>query len=45
MEADTSHIETFLRGIPADRLDQPEDIKGRSVLQASGVADWITSQA
>ncbi len=42
MEADPWLRETFLRGIPAGRLGQPEDIKGLSVLLASDAADWIT---
>ncbi|HET6239807.1 MAG TPA: SDR family NAD(P)-dependent oxidoreductase [Acetobacteraceae bacterium] len=42
MQADPWLRDTFLRGIPAGRLGQPEDIKGLSVLLASDAADWIT---
>jgi NAD(P)-dependent dehydrogenase (short-subunit alcohol dehydrogenase family) len=35
-------LETFLRGIPAGRLGQPNDIKGISVLLASDASSWIT---
>jgi NAD(P)-dependent dehydrogenase (short-subunit alcohol dehydrogenase family) len=42
MEADPWLRDTFLRGIPAGRFGQPEDIKGLSVLLASDAADWIT---
>jgi NAD(P)-dependent dehydrogenase (short-subunit alcohol dehydrogenase family) len=42
MEADPWLRETFLRGIPAGRFGQPDDIKGLSVLLASDAAEWIT---
>jgi NAD(P)-dependent dehydrogenase (short-subunit alcohol dehydrogenase family) len=42
MDADPWLRETFLRGIPAGRFGQPDDIKGLSVLLASDAADWIT---
>jgi NAD(P)-dependent dehydrogenase (short-subunit alcohol dehydrogenase family) len=42
MEADPWLRDTFLRGIPAGRFGQPDDIKGLSVLLASDAADWIT---
>lgn len=42
MEADPWLRETFLRGIPAGRFGQPDDIKGLSVLLASDAAGWIT---
>jgi NAD(P)-dependent dehydrogenase (short-subunit alcohol dehydrogenase family) len=42
MEADPWLRETFLRGIPAGRLGQPDDIKGLALLLASDAADWIT---
>ena len=42
MDADPWLRETFLRGIPAGRLGQPDDIKGLSVLLASDAAAWIT---
>ena len=42
MEADPWLRETFLRGIPAGRFGQPDDIKGLSVLLASDAAAWIT---
>jgi NAD(P)-dependent dehydrogenase (short-subunit alcohol dehydrogenase family) len=45
MEADPWLCDTFLRGIPAGRFGQPEDIKGLSVLLASDAADWITGAA
>ncbi len=45
MEADPWLRETFLRGIPAGRLGQPDDIKGLAVLLASDAADWITGAA
>jgi NAD(P)-dependent dehydrogenase (short-subunit alcohol dehydrogenase family) len=42
MEADPWLRDTFLRGIPAGRFGQPDDIKGLAVLLASDAADWIT---
>jgi NAD(P)-dependent dehydrogenase (short-subunit alcohol dehydrogenase family) len=42
MEADPWLRDTFLRGIPAGRFGQPDDIKGLSMLLASDAADWIT---
>jgi NAD(P)-dependent dehydrogenase (short-subunit alcohol dehydrogenase family) len=42
MEADPWLRETFLRGIPAGRFGQPDDIKGLSLLLASDAASWIT---
>jgi NAD(P)-dependent dehydrogenase (short-subunit alcohol dehydrogenase family) len=45
MEADPWLHDTFLRGIPAGRFGQPDDIKGLSVLLASDAADWITGAA
>jgi NAD(P)-dependent dehydrogenase (short-subunit alcohol dehydrogenase family) len=45
MEADPWLRETFLRGIPAGRFGQAEDIKGLAVLLASDAADWITGAA
>jgi NAD(P)-dependent dehydrogenase (short-subunit alcohol dehydrogenase family) len=45
MEADPWLRDTFLRGIPAGRFGQPDDIKGLAVLLASDAADWITGAA
>jgi NAD(P)-dependent dehydrogenase (short-subunit alcohol dehydrogenase family) len=45
MEADPWLRETFLRGIPAGRFGQPDDIKGLAVLLASDAGDWITGAA
>jgi NAD(P)-dependent dehydrogenase (short-subunit alcohol dehydrogenase family) len=45
MEADPWLRETFLHGIPAGRLGQPDDIRGLAVLLASDAADWITGAA
>lgn len=41
--ADDSTLEgRFLRGIPAGRLGQPNDIRGLAVLLASDASQWIT---
>jgi NAD(P)-dependent dehydrogenase (short-subunit alcohol dehydrogenase family) len=45
MAADPWLRDTFLRGIPAGRFGQPDDIKGLAVLLASDAADWITGAA
>lgn len=45
MEADPWLRDTFLRGIPAGRFGQPDDIKGLSVLLASDAGGWITGAA
>ena len=45
VEADPWLRDTFLRGIPAGRFGQPDDIKGRSALLASDAAGWITDAA
>ncbi len=45
MEADPWLRDTFLRGIPAGRFGQPEDIRGVAVLLASDAAEWITGAA
>jgi NAD(P)-dependent dehydrogenase (short-subunit alcohol dehydrogenase family) len=45
MEADPWLRDTFLRGIPAGRFGQPDDIRGLAVLLASDAADWITGAA
>ncbi len=42
MEADPWLRDTFLRGIPAGRFGQPDDIKGLSIWLASDSASWIT---
>ncbi len=42
MEADPWLRETFLKGIPAGRFGQPDDIKGLAVWLASDAASWIT---
>ncbi len=42
MEADPWLRDTFLRGIPAGRFGQPDDIKGLSIWLASDSANWIT---
>ncbi len=42
MEADPWLRDTFLRGIPAGRFGQPDDIKGLAIWLASDSADWIT---
>jgi NAD(P)-dependent dehydrogenase (short-subunit alcohol dehydrogenase family) len=41
--ADDPHLKgTFLRGIPAGRMGQPDDIRGLAVLLASDASSWIT---
>jgi NAD(P)-dependent dehydrogenase (short-subunit alcohol dehydrogenase family) len=45
MDADPWLRETFLRGIPAGRFGQPDDIRGVAVLLASDAAEWITGAA
>ena len=45
MAADPWLRDTFLRGIPAGRFGQPDDIRGLSVLLASDAAEWITGAA
>jgi NAD(P)-dependent dehydrogenase (short-subunit alcohol dehydrogenase family) len=41
--ADDPHLMgTFLRGIPAGRMGQPDDIRGLAVLLASDASSWIT---
>ena len=42
MQADPWLRDTFLRGIPAGRFGQPEDIKGLAIWLASDSASWIT---
>ena len=42
MDADPWLRDTFLRGIPAGRFGQPDDIKGLATLLASDAASWIT---
>ncbi len=42
MEQDPTLEERFLKGIPAGRLGQPDDIKGLAVLLASDASAWIT---
>lgn len=42
MEADPTLAGRFLRGIPAGRLGQPNDIMGLAVLLASDASAWIT---
>ena len=36
------HEHVWLRGIPAGRLGQPDDIRGLAVLLASDASSWIT---
>lgn len=42
MEDDPGLEARFLRGIPAGRLGQPDDIRGLAVLLASDASSWIT---
>jgi len=42
MQSDPTLEERFLRGIPAGRLGQPQDIMGLAVLLASDASTWIT---
>lgn len=42
MQDDPTLEGRFLRGIPAGRLGQPNDIKGLAVLLASDASEWIT---
>ncbi|MFO0900483.1 MAG: SDR family oxidoreductase [Pirellulales bacterium] len=42
MEQDPTLAGRFLRGIPAGRLGQPQDIMGLAVLLASDASTWIT---
>lgn len=42
MAADPNLKPTYLRGIPAGRLGQPNDIQGLSVFLASDASSWIT---
>lgn len=42
MQDDPTLAERFLKGIPAGRLGQPDDIKGLAVLLASDASSWIT---
>jgi len=42
MQADSTLEGRFLRGIPAGRLGQPQDIMGLAVLLASDASQWIT---
>ena len=42
MQSDPTLEERFLRGIPAGRLGQPQDIMGLAVLLASDASAWIT---
>ena len=45
MQTDPWLRETFLRGIPAGRFGQPNDIRGLALLLASDAGDWITGAA
>ena len=45
MEADPWLRDTFLRGIPAGRFGQPDDIRGVALLLASDAGEWITGAA
>jgi len=40
--ADPKMLDVWLRGIPAGRLGQPDDIRGLAVLLASDASSWIT---
>jgi NAD(P)-dependent dehydrogenase (short-subunit alcohol dehydrogenase family) len=42
MAADPGLKSVWLRGIPAGRLGQPDDIRGLAVLLASDASSWIT---
>jgi len=42
MQADPLLEAQFLKGIPAGRLGQPEDIKGLAIFLASDASAWIT---
>src|SRR5581483_3287294 len=42
MQQDPTLERRFLRGIPAGRLGQPQDIQGLAVLLASDASEWIT---
>ncbi|MBL9126133.1 MAG: SDR family oxidoreductase [Verrucomicrobiales bacterium] len=42
MAADPGLRDRFLRGIPAGRLGEPDDIRGLAVLLASPASRWIT---
>jgi len=42
MAADPAMKNVWLRGIPAGRLGQPDDIRGLAVLLASDASSWIT---
>jgi NAD(P)-dependent dehydrogenase (short-subunit alcohol dehydrogenase family) len=42
MIADPSLAGTFLRGIPAGRFGQPEDIQGLALFLASDASAWVT---
>jgi len=42
MAADPNLQKAFLRGIPAGRMGQPDDIRGLAVLLASDASSWIT---
>jgi len=42
MESDPTLKGRFLKGIPAGRLGQPNDIMGLAVLLASDASEWIT---
>ena len=42
MIADPNLEATFLRGIPAGRMGEPEDIKGLAIWLASDASTWIT---
>jgi NAD(P)-dependent dehydrogenase (short-subunit alcohol dehydrogenase family) len=42
MAADPTLAATWLRGIPAGRLGQPDDIQGLAVFLASDASRWIT---